>query len=481
MTIHILTHWPIDDAETLSFDTSINETQLLLSQGHDISLIIQAYVPKLRALLHENDSARAHYWSAFDTIQQIKLTQPQPLSLSDFSWPPYAQFTYLRDRILIDVNDEHYATAWLTSPNLSELDYIDLFVNQELNQQIMIDDRGFISRINHYNSYQVKRTDFLTPSGQIAMQITYDNNQLQDIHTAQEWENQQHFSNLDTLLNIVTRQYLAHLSSEDTVIVTQSNHNDQLIPYLSQQNIIYTLYTVPDQLPDNVQQFITHDTNVYNTLDKSINKKLTYIPLYATQFHLSQQAKFKTIYWLNEDLSFEEQELVLVQLMALAYQHLDLTVIIESPLPAKMITDMILNVNQQVSDDDSQRQDYLNRFLVLPKQRRTQRQHFMRSAYLLLDLGQTPNEFLQVTALDDHIPQIVRQTTPYLSPDKNGKVIDNLQDVSAAVTFYLDNMDNWQFATAQSDRISDIYNTTKLGQQWQTLLNTRHNEEHDAK
>ena len=90
----------------------------------------------------------------------------------------------------------------------------------------------------------------------------------------------------------------------------------------------------------------------------------------------------------------------------------------------------------------------------------------MREQWLLLDLRDVPELYLQINAISFGIPQIVRKKTEFVVNGGNGAVIDALEKLPGILDYYLGGLEHWNEAKIFSYGISKRYTTERLLEMW---------------
>lgn len=94
----------------------------------------------------------------------------------------------------------------------------------------------------------------------------------------------------------------------------------------------------------------------------------------------------------------------------------------------------------------------------------------MREQWLLLELRDVPEQYLQINAISFGIPQIVRKKTDFVEHNGNGIVIEGLEELPDAMNYYLEELKHWNKARIYSYRISRKYTTGRLLEMWGEVM-----------
>ena len=95
------------------------------------------------------------------------------------------------------------------------------------------------------------------------------------------------------------------------------------------------------------------------------------------------------------------------------------------------------------------------------------------TARLVIDLGLEPELYTQIASISAGIPQINRVISDYVEHQKNGFVISEISDLSAAIEFYFDGLSNWNEALIYAVQKMSDYTSGKIIDQWKQMLENR--------
>ena len=89
---------------------------------------------------------------------------------------------------------------------------------------------------------------------------------------------------------------------------------------------------------------------------------------------------------------------------------------------------------------------------------------------LVIDLGKTPNIFLQIASLSAGIPQINRVKSPYVIHGENGRVVETMDELKEAVLLYTEGLREWNKALIHTVRLLEEYSGEKVIEKWKESL-----------
>ena len=94
----------------------------------------------------------------------------------------------------------------------------------------------------------------------------------------------------------------------------------------------------------------------------------------------------------------------------------------------------------------------------------------MREQWLLVDLRDVPEQYLQINAVSFGIPQIVRSRTDFVQNGGNGIILKKLGDLPKALAYYLNGLEHLNEARVYCYKISRDYTTERLLEMWGEVM-----------
>lgn len=484
MTLHIIPDWQASADTIPEFNDTIHQTQLFLSQGQEVALILVDYLPRLRQLLSRKHIESAKIWSAYDAIQSIRLVDEKPLSLSDFTWPSTAQFVNVDDTVMVMVNGSHFATVWLDKISHARYERIDVFHHGQHIQTLAIDDRGFISQAIVFNDAgQPIQRDYLTPSGMLAVREDCVTGQ---VTTKQSWTSKTVFKNMRELLAEAVSNHLKQVDDEEMLIIAQSQLSTFLINKIAPKQPVILSYQTKRTNEQLAQQLLLQ---ISSTVDFAVvdtnwqlakikdqvtdNFDATIIPTFPTiKLVKPESVSIPIIYWYAPALDDE----IFMVIREIMMAHPTAITLIETSEDYARYRDAIIIDSQQARnehgmvDQDSQ-QAYQARFQFLSPQSEANQVAYIKNTSVLLDLNNEPNQFLQTIALSCEVPQINRVESIYVAKNENGNVVDTTVGLKVELEQYLFKNSNHQRVREASHRLMSKYNQEMIWIKWQQVFN----------
>ena len=97
----------------------------------------------------------------------------------------------------------------------------------------------------------------------------------------------------------------------------------------------------------------------------------------------------------------------------------------------------------------------------------------MHEQRVILDLRQKTDVYLAITAISKGVPRICMKKDPYVVHQKNGYLIEEYAQIKEALSFYLDDFENWNNALIECYKMVQKYATNELLDSWRKVLKIR--------
>ena len=86
----------------------------------------------------------------------------------------------------------------------------------------------------------------------------------------------------------------------------------------------------------------------------------------------------------------------------------------------------------------------------------------MSQLRVVIDLGDEPDLYLQISAISAGVPQINMIETDYVTPNVNGLIIPSSSNITQALDYFLLSLKNWNYSYASSIKLVDEFSSTKI-------------------
>ena len=86
----------------------------------------------------------------------------------------------------------------------------------------------------------------------------------------------------------------------------------------------------------------------------------------------------------------------------------------------------------------------------------------MSQLRVVIDLGDEPDLYLQISAISAGVPQINMIETDYVTSNVNGLIIPSSSNMIQALDYFLLSLKNWNYSYASSIKLVDEFSSTKI-------------------
>ena len=94
----------------------------------------------------------------------------------------------------------------------------------------------------------------------------------------------------------------------------------------------------------------------------------------------------------------------------------------------------------------------------------------IREQRIMVDVTTQPDLYLQISCISSAIPQIVSFRTQYVHNGNNGFIVEDISEIPRCLTYYLDNITNWNKCVIYSYELGKEYNTASLIRKWKGVM-----------
>ena len=94
----------------------------------------------------------------------------------------------------------------------------------------------------------------------------------------------------------------------------------------------------------------------------------------------------------------------------------------------------------------------------------------IREQRIMVDVTTQPDLYLQISCISSAIPQIVSFRTQYVHNGNNGFIVEDVSEIPRCLTYYLDNITNWNKCVIYSYELGKEYNTASLIRKWKGVM-----------
>ncbi|MCH3990490.1 MAG: accessory Sec system protein Asp1 [Lactobacillus sp.] len=486
---NLLEDWNYSVPNIEFYDGSIN-MNILHHGGKQIGLIVDDYQPQLTTKLNDLDFYPEKILSVYDYLQgSLNFDNQQVLNYQDFNWPDDAIFDISSFNILVVSADKLFAKIVVdTTGKLLWIEYFDQA--ERLTSKVIIDSRGFVSSketeqeivyfdpVGHWRFIYDKQTDAvkLNPDFLVSDQLQY-----------------QHLS--DLIQEILTEKILTHVTQKDHLIVTI---DDQSPLSMSDYNVHHPIYVLnPKVNHTRSLQDVGNESIVVSHKDEIEqgypNLNLIEIPSLPFQFKFghSQRLRRQIIGVFAEGMNAEE----LLSLLHVLYPKL-----LSKPdeLSLRFLTysnDQNALINKLIKQFAEEKRNEFQLFDEKAKltmigendglKSSDKRPQLLISSHRLSSVNDAAktldkirvlinwnlqDDFMMIAAVSTGIPQLQNFKSFTLHDHKNGIICQNYQELEMGLTFYLDDLQNWNESLVYNAQLLNKYSEDNLFKKWESVL-----------
>lgn len=497
------------------FDDSVKQIQLFhRSKVYPFQIMLLSFAPNLRHFLHRQSVYRAAYWSCFDAIQEVRRKKTALLSYHNLNWPPHIEFVYTPFVIVAYLHGKKYAQIEFGEDG--NLIQIDMYHNEQIQRRNIYDDRGFVSSTILYEDAKPVYQDYLTEKGMWKIRQFLDDGHVEVnskyptyllIQGEKEVINsfkQNSYATLEDVISEVLEEYLLLLDKRDIFCVAMDKqHTNLLKRVLKNKKTILSFFENRYNLCDYQQakdmfadaKYIITDSKENTARIEEIEsselmiKDITPFDTRA-DFGISQQLSVQKIMVPVDGLDNLRFSELIQQLGEYLYKneyaeiHLFTRV---ADFNRKQILlektrqclrnvgleeEWALEENKKVEfeNDIDEEEKVPVRFFVEQCVDEFSVSKCMREQRVIVDMRDTTEVYLRISAISIGIPQLVYTETQFVEHEKNGFIVKNMDKLSDILDFYLDGLANWNEAMVYSYELGKKYTTAVLIEEWKEVI-----------
>ncbi|OTP24837.1 accessory Sec system protein Asp1 [Enterococcus mundtii] len=488
----------------LETDDLIGQIRSFMSSKIDYQVLISDYIPHLRYFLHRHGLLECHYHNVFDELQGFLSAEQASINLQDLNFPVGSTFSYTPFHILVHFEDQLIGQVCFGQGGESlVISEVKHFSERYLTKIEIYDDRGFISSCKIFEENKLKYTDYLDSNGDwIIREFEKDGSCKVNSENTRGLHDKSYTSFSDIKFELMEKHLLKIITSKCALIISVTNDNISQISssfFLSQMTLSFfkERYTFSEKKDCFLVKAIEGAQAVLSDRPKIVEKfqreshKIYLISPYDSRFKLSltQEMKEEVVYVDLREMKQEEWEsiveaLVLSLLAILSIEKEEsrefqvilrigdgfsqscLLKIIENYFTENFPNEMTIlaQIEEEITDENGLTGQYLaeveqkvqvifqiwKSFIV--KEIKTEEEVFklIGKTRIIVDMGNQPDLFTQIAGISAGIPQINRIPSEYIKHQENGLILPEIDGLSEAVIYYLENLSEWQRARAHS-------------------------------
>ncbi|MCM1231917.1 MAG: accessory Sec system protein Asp1 [Ruminococcus flavefaciens] len=508
------------------FDDTVKQIQLFHRSGvYDYQIMLLSFAPNFRHFLHRQGIYRAPYWSCFDAIQEVERKKVRVLSFHDLSWPDGIEFLYSPFVVIAMLGKKKYAQIDFGEDGNPI--WIEMYRDDKICRRNLYDDRGFVSCTILYEEGVPVYQEYLTENGIWKLRCYNKDGHVEINEKCPDYllecegsKSRKQFSRrtyntLEQVMYEVLTAFLELTSYSDIFCVAMHNlHAGLLARALQHEKKILSFFQDRYQISDREGEAAMIRYADYVVVDSQENAgkvrrtfqmppgHMMAIPPYDTRVEegtglqsgvqklllavddLDQDSLGKIVRILARYLSKKKGVQVCLFTRDAAYNRkqklLEMTraELAKGGLPEEYAADA---PGENVAENDLELGEKIP-VLFVPEQCMDELSvsKCMREQWLLIDLREVPEQYLQIKAVSFGIPQIVRKGTEFIVDDGNGIILDHLKQLPRALEYYLNGLEHWNEARIFSYEVSRRYTTERLLDMWGEVMDSVGNDKYSA-
>ena len=459
----------------------------------DYKVLVLNHAPNLRHFLHRQSIYRANYWSAFDTIQCVTKTKPVMLSYRKLPWPEDAEFIYTMFSIVVMSKGSKYAQIEFSEyGNLYEVYF---YANGEPFAKNTYDDRGFVSCSTRFTKGKFELCTYYDElgnwriaqykDGKVAVNSEYNFFVIgNDVYQYNKLE----YDSMDELMAEIFVTYLSNTNDQDVFCVAACGDHDNVInSLLDGRRVIYSVFAgreyddahllngscIITDSEDNFKKVISKELLVntlrvnltpYDTrIDYNMSSRLHVQNILIPIDSLTRETIAETILNIAEYLKKNDNARI----------HLyTRNVNVEDENDLLVYISKVLETNGYPGEwAYPYRNTKGSRIITVDKcVNEIQTNKCLKEQRLYLDLANEPDLFLQISCLSLGIPQILKTENKYMKNHFNGTINEDIKYLQRDISFYLENLSNWNIAMVNSYKLGEEYSKNILIEKWKEVI-----------
>lgn len=499
-------------SKNMMFDDAVNLLRMFQQSGEANSVLILNYSPHIRTFFYQQRLSSDEMWNLFDSIQGLTDVPARKIRLDDLKWPQGAEIFYTP--FIVDVHVDHLPYAQINFSQIGNIFDITYFENNQIDYQLVFDDRGFVSSIIYFEHNQPYYQDYLNAQGiwQFREFLTADNQQVIINPEAQGTFAKDVYQNIEELVKEKLEQHLASvLTKDDSIIVSadvQHNHffqqikKDHLVvlsffgnryPITNTEQLFSDLKDTPFFVVDSLDKIEKIAVQVGEVEEEQLPAYYE-IPPYDTQLNLghSQRKKELIIYVNFDTLPEHHLQYVFTSLFDMMLQHewIDLLVgtqsqdfgreasirqFLEESLSSTKYAEKLLLVDKdkaaksgdpRLEDDDSPRE----RIDTVVIHSDTDLAKALKYVRVILDLGSPADIRTQIAGISGGIPQVNLYNSSYVKHGENGWIMNDISNLREALLYYLTDLEHWNQSLVHSVKRIELYTRGEIVEMWKNTI-----------
>ncbi len=513
-------------------ESGIAVSEIFQANDGDIELMFTEEISNLRMQLKKADMSFERWWDVFDEIQSIDITAGIPVVLGNLQLPADVEPFMNNDEVIYYRDGRKLERIKLIERYI--VDHIDYYETDGQIKREIFDDRGFVSKIVWFENNQIVKAKWLTPAGETVMtQLKNENIEIESNHQArfdqQKYNNineikleftkrhvekmpqkealiidQMHFSLFPmtyTLIDDVTKVVvmMTELASEALAELLNNAPVTLAFPTQAAEKQYWLALDAPKMgqskvispYPAELNLGISNEQPTSEILLNHIDIDETQQGILIAQLgNMLAHDETKVVHAII-DVEKRNADLFEIQFDDWLSRHFDINLssvdyleFVETMKRGKTMTEseVMEFLDQQYENENrepmtEERQSLiidtyqLRQRMVLEKKTTIDDQvDLLHTARIYVDLGVVPDAQVQTQALSAGVPQITRGESDFVTLGVNGFVIDDVQELPYALSYFIDDLHNWNTALIENVAKIQEYSEAELIDAWEGVI-----------
>lgn len=534
--IYLIPNWKQTD-NNLENDRVLNITKLFTESGEHYKLFLLNHLPFLRYKAQEHSLHAHSYWRAYDVIQNISLSEGHPLGVEDLSFPNDIEMIYTPFGIVLFQNNQKYGEVKFNKYGCVEgvnyfkedYDYFEIYDDRGFLSLVEYKTKqSRVTKREYFNEYGEKTlTEILTDDPRIIIEEAGN----------EHLKKKRFFTMYEVVAEVLKLELNQHHDKNKKIITTTDNDILKVTQTIQDKEPLVRIVSDDDELQaydkklfiESLKQaahLVTDTKSKCQELSKIkeasselANIDIATIPMFNTELALgmSNSTAQLIIYWRVEQLTDFQLEANRVFIKNLIEQtKYSLVIEVRTRLDQSELQDYQKEIIDSYFEVDSESDDfkkaahfieakrtkrlYKTDELAIEEIRKTDswknlvkainvynRIEFRVQPTLLsvrndfhktriyVDINEKYNLQMQSLAISAGIPQLTKTKTDFIEDKKNGIVVRRISDLEPALTFFLQNLSNWNNALVKNVSVIEDFSPQIILEKWRDVLNGQEN------
>ena len=506
-----------DQAE---FDDTVGQVRLFSKAGAEVTLVVLAYTPCLRQLLHRLGLSGTYYWAVFDLMQGIRRRDIGLFSYQEMGWPAGMEWVYTSLALQGYLHDELFCQ--LEFGQEGTLLFMDRFQEGKRIFRNYFDDRGFLSSKVFYKDEKPRLQEFYDEAGVCQFKHNLVTDEVKISEGSHHAFARKVYPTMSLLLAEILIGFLGHVPTQrDTLVVAADpRHNSLALLGKKKCLTVLSFYEKRYPLSDvaklrkeiSLCDMVVTDTQILSQGLMAIcgwkegesmappgsmgdgypvvRRPIMDISPYDARLSLghSQTLRENKVFLPYDGISEEVRDLALREIFLYMSSNPKVVLLVATNLRMReekeKLRQHFLSLMEEAQvpvipvdrerAGSSENEDYLGEkeqprvfFTGYDEEAITQA---LGDARLVVDVSDHPGLYLQIAAISAGVPQVGFAHSRYVEDRKNGYVIRSVEELQSALSYFLDGLSNWNRALVYSLEKIAAYTDGRIAQRWSDAL-----------